>query len=204
MAQRRLHGLERVLGVNALFSTAYGNVGSSIYYALGLVASFALGLTPLVFVIAGDLLPDRRDLRRGDGDVPGGGRLVELRPPRLQRVLVLLRRLGPDAQLRHHDLDLGVLRAPLHRRAVLGAAAARAGESIGGIVVVAVLAGSTSSASRRRPGSTSCWRSSTSPPSCWVLLGLVLVFSPEPLIDNVDFGIAPTWSNFIARDPDRR
>ena len=28
--------LERVLGANALFATAYGNVGSSIYYALGL------------------------------------------------------------------------------------------------------------------------------------------------------------------------
>src|SRR5205823_10626185 len=38
---------------NALFSTAYGNVGSSIYYALGLVASFALGLTPVVFVVTG-------------------------------------------------------------------------------------------------------------------------------------------------------
>src|SRR5207253_203532 len=48
MAERRLPGLQRVLGVNALFSTAYGNVGSSIYYALGLVASFALGLTPVV------------------------------------------------------------------------------------------------------------------------------------------------------------
>jgi APA family basic amino acid/polyamine antiporter len=53
MARRRLAGLERVLGVNALFATAYGNVGSSIYYALGLVASFALGLTPVVFVITG-------------------------------------------------------------------------------------------------------------------------------------------------------
>src|SRR5213083_1090 len=53
MAERRLHGLQRVLGTNALFSTAYGNVGSSIYYALGLVASFALGLTPVVFVITG-------------------------------------------------------------------------------------------------------------------------------------------------------
>ena len=42
MARRRLEGLERVLGANALFSTAYGNVGSSIYYALGLVASYAL------------------------------------------------------------------------------------------------------------------------------------------------------------------
>jgi basic amino acid/polyamine antiporter, APA family len=53
MARRRLEGLERVLGVNALFSTAYGNVGSSIYYALGLVASYALGLTPVVFIITG-------------------------------------------------------------------------------------------------------------------------------------------------------
>ena len=53
MARRRLEGLERVLGANALFSTAYGNVGSSIYYALGLVASYALGLTPIVFIITG-------------------------------------------------------------------------------------------------------------------------------------------------------
>ncbi len=48
-------GLERVLGVGALFSTAYGNVGSSIYYALGLVAAFALGMTPVVYLIAGGL-----------------------------------------------------------------------------------------------------------------------------------------------------
>src|SRR5207247_3602266 len=33
--------------------TAYGNVRSSIYYALGVTAVFALGLTPIVFVIAG-------------------------------------------------------------------------------------------------------------------------------------------------------
>lgn len=44
-----------MLGDNALFASAYGNVGSSIYYALGLVAALALGLTPLVFVIAGAL-----------------------------------------------------------------------------------------------------------------------------------------------------
>src|SRR5438876_1151953 len=51
--RRQQQGLERVLGTPALFSTAYGNVGSSIYYALGVTAVFALGLTPLVFVIAG-------------------------------------------------------------------------------------------------------------------------------------------------------
>ena len=55
MARRRRQAneLERVLGANALFATAYGNVGSSIYYALGLTAGIALGLTPLVFIISG-------------------------------------------------------------------------------------------------------------------------------------------------------
>jgi APA family basic amino acid/polyamine antiporter len=43
------------VGVPGLFATAYGNVGSSIYYALGLVAAHALGLTPLVFLFAGGL-----------------------------------------------------------------------------------------------------------------------------------------------------
>src|SRR5438067_70882 len=52
MARRRRQQLERVLGANALFATAYGNVGSSIYYALGLTASIALGLTPVVFIFS--------------------------------------------------------------------------------------------------------------------------------------------------------
>src|SRR5215204_378341 len=55
MARRipRDESLARVHGVGALFSAAYGNVGSSIYYALGVTAAFALGLTPIAFVIAG-------------------------------------------------------------------------------------------------------------------------------------------------------
>jgi len=56
MARRRHRegqGLQKVLGVPALFSTAYGNVGSSIYYALGVVALSALGVTPLVFIATG-------------------------------------------------------------------------------------------------------------------------------------------------------
>src|SRR4051795_7651317 len=53
MLRRREHRLERVLGAPALFATAYGNVGSSIYYGLGLTAGIALGLTPLVFIVSG-------------------------------------------------------------------------------------------------------------------------------------------------------
>jgi APA family basic amino acid/polyamine antiporter len=47
--------LRRVLGVPALFSAGYGNVGSSIYYALGIVALVAMGATPIALGIAGIL-----------------------------------------------------------------------------------------------------------------------------------------------------
>ena len=49
----KAHPLKRVLGVFGLFSAGYGNVGSSIYYALGLVALIAMGATPVVLLIAG-------------------------------------------------------------------------------------------------------------------------------------------------------
>jgi APA family basic amino acid/polyamine antiporter len=49
---KRVH-LRRVLGVPALFSIGYGDVGSSIYYGLGVVALVALGATPIVLGIAG-------------------------------------------------------------------------------------------------------------------------------------------------------
>jgi len=45
--------LKRELGVFALFSAGYGNVGSSIYYALGATAFFALGASPIVIALAG-------------------------------------------------------------------------------------------------------------------------------------------------------
>jgi APA family basic amino acid/polyamine antiporter len=45
--------LRRVLGVPGLFSAGYGDVGSSIYYALGIVAIVALGATPIALAAAG-------------------------------------------------------------------------------------------------------------------------------------------------------
>src|SRR5829696_2586065 len=47
--------LQREAGTVSLFAPAYGNLGSNIYFALGLVAAYALGLTPLAFVVAGTL-----------------------------------------------------------------------------------------------------------------------------------------------------
>jgi len=45
--------LKRELGTMALFSAAYGNVGSSIYYALGATTVFALGASPWALMAAG-------------------------------------------------------------------------------------------------------------------------------------------------------
>ncbi|HEU0056650.1 MAG TPA: universal stress protein [Gaiella sp.] len=50
---RKVRGFERVLDAPALFAIAYGEIGSSIYVALGIVAASALGLTPLVLAATG-------------------------------------------------------------------------------------------------------------------------------------------------------
>jgi APA family basic amino acid/polyamine antiporter len=50
---RKLRGFERVLDVPALFAVAYGEIASSLYIALGIVAAQALGLTPLVLLLTG-------------------------------------------------------------------------------------------------------------------------------------------------------
>ncbi len=50
---RKLRGFERVLDAPALFAVAYGEIASSLYIALGIVAAAALGLTPLVLLVAG-------------------------------------------------------------------------------------------------------------------------------------------------------
>jgi basic amino acid/polyamine antiporter, APA family len=53
---RRLNSkLRRVLGVIPVFSAGYGNVGSSIYYALGIVAFASVGAAPVALGIAGIL-----------------------------------------------------------------------------------------------------------------------------------------------------
>jgi basic amino acid/polyamine antiporter, APA family len=52
---RKITGLQRVLDAPALFSVAYGEIASSIYVALGIIALHALGLTPEVLALVGAL-----------------------------------------------------------------------------------------------------------------------------------------------------
>jgi basic amino acid/polyamine antiporter, APA family len=50
---RKLPRLQRVLDAPALFSIAYGEIASSIYFALGIIALHALGFAPAVLLAAG-------------------------------------------------------------------------------------------------------------------------------------------------------
>jgi basic amino acid/polyamine antiporter, APA family len=50
---RKLPSLRRELDARALYSVAYGEIASSIYFALGVVAARALGFTPLVLLGVG-------------------------------------------------------------------------------------------------------------------------------------------------------
>jgi basic amino acid/polyamine antiporter, APA family len=50
---RKLPVLQRALDAPSLFSVAYGEIASSIYFSLGVIALYALGLTPLVLLGVG-------------------------------------------------------------------------------------------------------------------------------------------------------
>jgi APA family basic amino acid/polyamine antiporter len=50
---RKLAGLERVFDLSTLAAVAYGEIGSSLYFALGIIALYALGVTPWVLLAVG-------------------------------------------------------------------------------------------------------------------------------------------------------
>ena len=50
---RRYPGIERVLGPDAVAAIVYGTISSSLYFALGVVALWALDLTPVVLLGVG-------------------------------------------------------------------------------------------------------------------------------------------------------
>ncbi|MFN2471092.1 MAG: amino acid permease [Gaiellaceae bacterium] len=200
--RRQQQSLERVLGSPALFATAYGNVGSSIYYALGVTAAFALGLTPLIFVIAGVIFVFT-SLTYTEGTVrfpeAGGSssfarhafdELVSFGAAWAQMLNYIITIAISAFFVPHY---LSVFWEPLRENPwdVVGGAfviAALVALNVVGVreaarlnIVLAVVDFATQ--------------------LLLVLLGFVLVFSPSTLVDNVDFGVAPTWSQFLLAIP---
>jgi APA family basic amino acid/polyamine antiporter len=191
-------GLERVLGVGALFSAAYGNVGSSIYYALGLVAAFALGLTPIVYLIAGALfVMTAMTYAEAATNFPEAGGSSSFARRAFNELVSFIAAWG---QMLNYIITvaisaffvphyLGVFWDPLRHSP---------GDIIGGIVIVLLLSlinivGVRESARLNLLLAVVDFATQL----LLLSLGVFLVLNFGTLIDNVHFGVAPTWSDFF-------
>src|SRR3954464_11715605 len=204
MAERRLHGLQRVLGVNALFSTAYGNVGSSIYYALGLVASFALGLTPVVFIIAGFIFYlTAATYAEATAMYPEAGGSSSFARRAFNEFWSFFAAWG---QMLNYVITIAISAffVPHYLGSVIGVDALRSSPAdivfgIGVVILLCVInvRGAEESAAVNIGLAVADFATQL----LLVLVGLFLVFSPQTLIDNVHWGTAPTWKDFFLAIP---
>ncbi|MET0686571.1 MAG: amino acid permease [Solirubrobacteraceae bacterium] len=205
MARRRLEGLERVLGVNALFSTAYGNVGSSIYYALGLVASYALGLTPIVFIITGFFFfCTAATYAEATAMFPEAGGSSSFARRAFNEFWSFF---AAWAGMLTYTVTIAISAffVPHYIGGVFEFADAlrtSPGDIIAAIVVISLLAGVNIFGAKESTGiNVTLAVVDFLTQLLLVLIGGILVFSPEVLVDNVHFGVAPTWSDFILAIP---
>jgi basic amino acid/polyamine antiporter, APA family len=204
MAERRLHGLQRVLGVNALFATAYGNVGSSIYYALGLVASFALGLTPLVFVITGVFFfMTAATYAEATTMYPEAGGSSSFARRAFNEFWSFFAAWG---QMLNYVITVAISSffVPHYLGSVIGVEALRHGPAdiVFGIAVIAFLSVVNVVGIKESAGlNVTLAVIDFFTQLLLVVVGAVLVLSPETLVDNVDLGVAPTWRDFLVAIP---
>jgi APA family basic amino acid/polyamine antiporter len=132
-----------------LFATAYGNVGSSIYYALGLVAAHALGLTPLVFMFAGGLFVlTAKTYAEGAAMFPEAGGSSSFARHAFNDVVSFFAgwALSLDYII---TIAISAFFVPHYLGAFFPACTHNPGDIIGGIVTIALLAGAEHPRARR-------------------------------------------------------
>ncbi|MGZ4237981.1 MAG: APC family permease, partial [Solirubrobacteraceae bacterium] len=203
MAERHTPGLQRVLGVNALFATAYGNVGSSIYYALGLVASFALGLTPIVFIIAGGIFYlTAATYAEATAMYPEAGGSSSFARHAFNEFWSFFAAWG---QMLNYVITVAISAffVPHYIGGLFWAYLKTSpGDIIVGIAVIVVLCAINIVGVKEAAGVNVVLAfTDFSTQLALVILGCVLVLSPDTLINNVHLGTVPTWKNFIIAIP---
>ena len=198
MARLQISGLRRAVGVPGLFATAYGNVGSSIYYALGLVALHALGLTPVVFMVAGGLFAlTAKTYAEGAAMYPEAGGASSFARHAFNEVASFF--AGWALTLDYIiTIAISAIFVPHYLGAFWPALTHSPGDVFGGIAVIGVLA----ALNIRGIGESAKLNLllavlDLGTQILLVALGVFLVLDPKLLIDQVHLGTAPTWGQTI-------
>jgi APA family basic amino acid/polyamine antiporter len=199
MAERipRESSLRRVHGTGALFAAAYGNVGSSIYYALGVVAGYALGLTPLTFMISGLIFAaTAATYIEATVMYPEAGGSSSFARHAFNEMVSFVAGWG---QMLNYIITAAISSfAVLHYLAVFwGPLGEAPWDVVGSIAVISALAalnvkGTQESARLNIVLAIGDLLTQV----VLVAIGIALVLSPHTLIDNIHLGVAPSWGKF--------
>jgi APA family basic amino acid/polyamine antiporter len=198
MARLSEHGLRRSVGVPGLFATAYGNVGSSIYYALGLVAGYALGLTPVVFMFAGGLFVlTAKTYAEGAAMFPEAGGSSSFARHAFNELVSFFAgwALSLDYII---TIAISAFFVPHYLGAFFPSLTHNPGDIFGGLITIALLAwlnirglGESAKLNLVLAVADLCTQ------VLLVGVGIVLVLNPSLLVHQVHLGKAPTWHNLI-------
>jgi APA family basic amino acid/polyamine antiporter len=198
MAKLKTRGLRKTVGVPGLFATAYGNVGSSIYYALGLVAAHALGLTPLVFMFAGALFAlTAKTYAEGAAMFPEAGGSSSFARHAFNEVVSFIAGWGLSLDY-ILTIAISAFFVPHYLGAFFPELSHPPGDVIGGIVVIAFLA----AVNIRGLGESANLNIVLAVLDLFtqlalVVVGAALVLHPSVLVDQIHLGVAPSYSQLI-------
>jgi APA family basic amino acid/polyamine antiporter len=187
-----------VLGVPGLFSAAYGNVGSSIYYALGVAALFALGLTPIAFIVAG-LIFGCTALTYAEGTTAmpeAGGSAMFAR----RGFNELFSFVAGWAQVLNFVVTIAIsaFAVPNYLAVFVPILKTWPTNAIFGVGVVGFLAAVNVIGVRESSGvNIGLAVLDLLTQAFLVVLGLFLLLNIDTLIDNVHWGVAPTWDKLV-------
>jgi APA family basic amino acid/polyamine antiporter len=193
--------LPRTLGTGALFAACYGNVGSSIYYALGVTAAIALGLTPLAFLLAGCIfVTTALNYAEGTAAVPQAGgsssfaRRAFNEPTGFLVGWIQLLNYTATVSISAYAGIAYLTVFPVFHLLTVGL-----NHEVATVMLIAVLAAvnvvGIQESSVLNLGLAVL---DLVTQVVLVILGIFLLLNFETVIRNIHWGVAPTWGNFLA------
>jgi APA family basic amino acid/polyamine antiporter len=195
---RKLRGFQRVLDAPALFSVAYGEIASSLYFALGIVAVYALGFTPLVLLVGGlFFLLVSLSYAEGTAAIPETGGAATFVRRAFNDVFGFLTgwALFLDYLI---VIALSTLFLPHYLGTAIGVDALRespwdAVTAVG--VILAIAAVRLARRSQLHAGGIVVAGLDLATQVLLVILGFALLFSPDVLTNGLSLGSSPAWSD---------